>query len=86
VNSLRASLSERHGEEKKLDTSRMKRSPKHCKPTTQLARGAPEAEQAIKFSFGTLRPGPQASELLLPDRFDHSEMSPLILDWPFIDA
>jgi hypothetical protein len=58
VNSLRASLCEHHGEEKKVDASPMKRRPKHCKPTTQFARGLPEAEQAMKLSFGTLHRGP----------------------------
>ena len=79
MSSLRASLPERDGEEKKLDASRMKRHPKHCKPTTQFARGALEAEQAINCSFRTLRPCPQASELLLPDRFGNPEMPRMLL-------
>jgi len=87
VSSFRASLPERHREEKDLQASWMKRRPKRCKPTTQVTRPMPEDERAIELPSRSLATGPQASELLLLDRFDHPETVPtlLISAWPFID-
>jgi hypothetical protein len=67
ANSLGASLPERCTNEKRLDASAMKRRQKREETGGQIARALPEAMPALLLSSKTLRPRPEASELLLPD-------------------